>query len=241
MPKFRIRVSFRDDITAEFRLEFQSRDFGNSIQRCPNVSVCRIISYILYYILYIYNMYIIYSIHIYRTRFFLYFLQRHFYLSIISSRQTRVILNDSKMDEEVRELAARQPRQSFDSLFFASFDIVRRISFRSDRKAIRLFKRRSTTNHRKVEKERREVGWWRGDSPRDEKSRGGRKIGIGEKKCVDGRRKFSGCRKSFESRYPVGSKSRSTNEFCPCNLYRYKAQSLFSVAAFVSLRIVSFR
>lgn len=31
----------------------------------PNVSVCRIISYILYYILYIYNMYIIYSIHIY--------------------------------------------------------------------------------------------------------------------------------------------------------------------------------
>lgn len=186
-------------------------------------------------------MYIIYSIHIYRTRFFLYFLQRHFYLSIISSRQTRVILNDSKMDEEVRQLAARQPRQSFDSLFFASFDIVRRISFRSDRKAIRLFKRRSTTNHRKVEKERREVGWWRGDSPRDEKSRGGRKIGIGEKKCVDGRRKFSGCRKSFESRYPVGSKSRSTNEFCPCNLYRYKAQSLFSVAAFVSLRIVSFR
>lgn len=126
----------------------------------PNVSVCRIISYILYYILYIYNIYIIYSIHIYiyRTRFFLYFLQRHFYLSIISSRQTRVILNDSKMDEEVRELAARQPRQSFDSLFFASFDIVRRISFRSDRKAIRLFKRRSTTNHRKVEKERREVG-----------------------------------------------------------------------------------
>lgn len=118
-------------------------------------------NYILYsilYSIYIYNMYIIYSIHIYRTRFFLYFLQRHFYLSIISSRQTRVILNDSKMDEEVRELAARQPRQSFDSLFFASFDIVRRISFRSDRKAIRLFKRRSTTNHRKVEKERREVG-----------------------------------------------------------------------------------
>lgn len=58
-------MSFRDDITAEFRLEFQSRDFGNSILRCPNVSVCRIISYILYYILYIYNIYIIYSIHIY--------------------------------------------------------------------------------------------------------------------------------------------------------------------------------
>lgn len=60
-------MSFRDDITAEFRLEFQSRDFGNSILRCPNVSVCRIISYILYYI---YNMYIIYSIHIYIERDF---------------------------------------------------------------------------------------------------------------------------------------------------------------------------
>lgn len=86
---------------------------------------------IFYIIFYIYKMYIIYSIHIYITRFFLYFLQRYFYLSIISSRQTRVILNDSKIDEEVRQLAARQPRQSFDSLFFASFDIVRRISFRS--------------------------------------------------------------------------------------------------------------
>lgn len=57
-------MSFRDDITAEFRLEFQSRDFGNSIQRCQTFRFAELYP-IFYIIFYIYNMYIIYSIHIY--------------------------------------------------------------------------------------------------------------------------------------------------------------------------------
>lgn len=181
----------------------------------------------------------LFSIYIYQTKFsFLFlFLQRHFYLSkrdyfVSSNTGPCIILNDWKIDEEVRQLAARQPlsmlRFSFLRIVRSTYDESR---FDRIEKTTRLFERRSTTESPKSEKRKkggRMMERWK-------KSGAGRKIG---EKCVDGgRRKFSGCRKSFESRYPVGSKSRSTNEFCPCNLYRHN----LSFRSLRSYRSVSFR
>lgn len=94
---------------------------------------------------------------------------------------------------------------------------------------------------------------------RDEKRKGEEEIKIGKKK---GMRESVGGSGGSDARRPEipstpqklrtsirrSIESRSTNESCPCNLYRYKAQSPLPVAAFrialdrfVSLRIASFR
>lgn len=94
---------------------------------------------------------------------------------------------------------------------------------------------------------------------RDEKRKGEEEIKIGKKKGTresvggsgggDARRpEILSTPQKLGTSIPRSIESRSTNESCPCNLYRYKAQSPLPVAAFrialdrfVSLRIASFR
>lgn len=123
-----------------------TRDFGNSIVRCAMSK----------------RLFKLFSIYIYQTKFsFLFlFLQRHFYLSkrdyfVSSNTGPCIILNDWKIDEEVRQLAARQPlsmlRFSFLRIVRSTYDESR---FDRIEKTTRLFERRSTTESPKSEKKK---------------------------------------------------------------------------------------